>query len=431
MKSNSLRKKLTLFLLASTFAQTNSQAVCLHFSEQNANNANKNNSNSKHSQQKGVRYFQGSWSEIQSVSIQQKRLVFVEIYAENYAPSNLLNDLLAEDSVAEYYNQHFINYRVDINSVMGNAFIKKYQVAAAGELLFFAPDGAIVSRQAGATSLAQIKAIAHSVIKQTTINLTVMQEQYNKGFRSPAFLYDFAYQLRINNRPHNDIVNNYIKKEKLSKHCIDTKDLQFVYDFAANLRTDAMDVLLKNKGDFERVFGKENIDKKIADAATIAVDYAKTTNDTELLNKAYQVVEKSKISNGKDLLFKMKWDYCETTKDHKSQVKLVKEYMGNYGGYDASVYHQKAIQLMYAAKNNPQDWQVAKKWFEKSIILDASYQNQKDYARLLIKLGEVGNAKQMLMQALNAGYSNGIDCSEGQVLLEMLSKNSGSRMVSL
>ena len=193
MKSNSLRKKLTLFLLASAFAQTNSYAVSLPFSGQSANGSNNDNNNSTSYLQKGMHYFQGSWSEIQLVSRQQNRPVFVEIYAENYAPSHLLSDLLAEDSVAEYYNQHFINYRIDINSVMGNTFIKNYRVAAAGELLFFAPNGSIVSHQAGATSLAQIKAIGQSVIKQTTISLAVMEEEYNKGYRSPAFLYDFAY----------------------------------------------------------------------------------------------------------------------------------------------------------------------------------------------------------------------------------------------
>lgn len=425
MKSNFFKSKLALLLLASTLAQTDSQAAPLiHFGKQNANKA-------KHQKIKGVQYFQGSWKETQIAARQQKHIVFVEIYAENYAPSRLLNDLLMEKSVAEYYNQHFINYRVDINSVIGNEFIKNYKVAAAGELLFFAPNGKIISHQAGATSAAQLNAIARSVIKQTMIDLNTMQEQYNKGFRSTDFLYDFAYQLRENNRPNDEVVANYIKKEKLANHCTDTKDLRFVYDFSTDLRTDAMDVLLKNKSTFERTFGKENIDKKITTAATTAAENAKTTKDAELLNKACEVVEKSKISNAKDLLFKMKWDYFETTKDNKSQVKLITEYMNGYAGYDSEVYYQKAIQLMYAAKSNIQDWKTAQKWFEKSITLDAGYQNQKDYARLLIKLGDSTKAKQMLTQALNAGRSKGIDCSEGQLLLETLSKYSSSRIVSL
>lgn len=425
MKSNSFKRKLALLLLASTLAQTDGQAAPLiRFGEQIAHKVS-------HHKIKGVQYFQGSWKETQMAAKQQKHIVFVEIYAENYAPSRLLNDLLMEEPVAEYYNQHFINYRVDINSVVGNEFIKSYKVAAAGELLFFAPNGKIISRQAGATSVAQLNAIARSVIKQTTIDLNTMQEQYNKGYRAANFLYDFAYQLHENNRPNDEVINEYIKKEKLLNHCTDTKDLRFVYDFSTDLRTNAMDVLLKNKSAFEYTFGKENIDKKITNAATVAAENAKTTKNAELLNKACDVVEKSKISNAKDLLFKMKWDYFETTKDNKSQVKLITEYMNGYAGYDSEVYYQKAIQLMYAAKTNMQDWKTAQKWFEKSITLDAGYQNQKDYARLLIKLGEGTKAKQVLTQALNAGRSKGIDCSEGQLLLETLSKYSGSRIVSL
>jgi thioredoxin-related protein len=367
----------------------------------------------------GIDYYQGSWEDTQREATTRQQLVFVEIFAENYAPSRLIGDLLSIPAVSDYYNNNFINYRVNINSYIGKEFMKNYHVQSAGELLFFDHEGKLLLRQNGATDANKLLSIAKSVNKQNTLD--ILTEEYSKGTRKSDFLYEYAYQLRLNKQPHDQIVNEYINKEKLQKHkCTEVEDLKFVYDFASNLRTEAIDVLLKNKKVFEEQFGADKVASKIDKAISTAANYAVEAHDETMLQRACEVAEKNAAPNKMDMIFDMKWQYYESIKDRKNQAKIAQDYMQQYKAENPVVFHQKAVALLQVAGNDAELWKTAQKWLEKSIELMPNYHNQKDYARLLMHLGDYATAKKMAEKAIAIAKISNIDYSEAQRMIEII-----------
>lgn len=92
-------------------------------------------------------------------------------------------EVFADDDVAAFFNEHFINLRIDMESEDGIPVSEKYSVEAYPTFLFI--DG--------------------------TISLTKeMDEKYNKGERSVDFIYKYIKELKSVEAEYERIGQNYL-----------------------------------------------------------------------------------------------------------------------------------------------------------------------------------------------------------------------------
>ena len=103
----------------------------------------------------GINFFQGTWSEALAAAKKQKKLIFVDAYAVWCGPCKYMsNNVFPDGAVGKFFNEHFINYKFDMEKGEGPEFSNKYKVTAYPTLLFIDGSGEVAYRQMGARDVA-------------------------------------------------------------------------------------------------------------------------------------------------------------------------------------------------------------------------------------------------------------------------------------
>jgi hypothetical protein len=262
---------------------------------------------------KQMTYYTCSWQELQQIALYQQKPIFVEVYSSDNEVSKSINGLLSDTAISNYYNANFVNYRVDISSKLGDEFRQKYHVNNAPEILYFDSEGDLMYRKMGNRSKEEILHYAQLALSRSMLTLDVMQQQYDKGYRATAFLYDYAYKLQKKQMANAQVVNDYINKKRLSKQITKAEDLQFVYDFANNPRTQAFALLCKHQALFEKKYTADIVQRRIEDIAMGNVLRAAHTHNEKLYTQTRKIVATSNLPNVQDLLLRMEATYFNTS----------------------------------------------------------------------------------------------------------------------
>lgn len=263
-----------------------------------------------------TKFYSCSWQELQKIALYQDKPIFVEIFANDSDSSKDLADLFNDAEVSDFYNTNFINYRVDFNTELGAEFRRQYHVSSVPEVLFFDTDGTVMYRKTGNRSKNDVLILAETAVRRYLLTIDVMQYYYNDGYRAPAFLHDYAYELQKNKLSNVRIVNDYIQQKRLNKHITKLEDLQFLYDFAGNPYTDALRIICKHIELFYKEYSAEVIDRKIENIVIGNTSQAANTHDEKLYLRTRKIIQKSKLDYAPDLLLRIDAAYFNTSAEN-------------------------------------------------------------------------------------------------------------------
>ncbi|QEC66752.1 DUF255 domain-containing protein [Panacibacter ginsenosidivorans] len=103
-------------------------------------------SNLLHAQQKVNFLTQGNLRTVFELAKAQNKKVFLEVYAPDCHVCQTFEPTFANAKVAKYYNDHFISYRLDANSVETQAFVQKQKlnIASTPTFLFYNTDVKVI-----------------------------------------------------------------------------------------------------------------------------------------------------------------------------------------------------------------------------------------------------------------------------------------------
>ncbi len=100
---------------------------------------------------KGIQFFNGTWEEAKAKAKAENKLIFVDAYAEWCGPCKILaKKYFTKESVGEFYNSNFINYKMDMEkNPQGERLSRKWSVRAYPTLFFVNPDESIAHKSIG------------------------------------------------------------------------------------------------------------------------------------------------------------------------------------------------------------------------------------------------------------------------------------------
>ena len=107
-------------------------------------------------QNRSINFIDKPWDEILKMSKDSNKLIFMDAFATWCGPCKwMAANIFTNDTVADYYNRHFICVQVDMEKGEGLTLRKKYSVAAYPTLLFINSEGVALHRRTGATQKIQ------------------------------------------------------------------------------------------------------------------------------------------------------------------------------------------------------------------------------------------------------------------------------------
>lgn len=98
----------------------------------------------------GITFFKGSWEEALAEAKKQNKPVFLDAYADWCRPCKEMDrDVFSQQRVGDFYNENFINVKLDIEEGEGKELSDKYKVMEIPTYLYFKPDGELKHRTIG------------------------------------------------------------------------------------------------------------------------------------------------------------------------------------------------------------------------------------------------------------------------------------------
>lgn len=200
-----------------------------------------------------------TFKEARQLSAETGKLIFIDCYTSWCMPCKWMEqNVFVNDSVYTFYNQHFVNYKSDMEKGEGIELRKKYEVTSFPTYLFVNAKGDIVHRTASRMEANEFLKEGKKAIDPSR-SYAALEEKYAGGNRSDSVLFAYAIALeRINRKQADDVINeliNHISDEKLAT--------DFGWQVIKNLAKDENGklgkYLLQHQGHFEHIAGEEAV----------------------------------------------------------------------------------------------------------------------------------------------------------------------------
>ncbi len=94
--------------------------------------------------QEGIRFVDGSLAAVMSIAKERNKNVFIDTYADWCVPCKRMEEKFKNKDVADFFNEHFINYRINMQNPTRAAEIRrKYDVVFLPTMYILDPNGLI------------------------------------------------------------------------------------------------------------------------------------------------------------------------------------------------------------------------------------------------------------------------------------------------
>ncbi len=333
----------------------------------------------------GMQFFQGTWQEVLAAAKEQNKYIFVDAFNERCEPCKwMAKNVFPTKEAGEFYNENFISYKLDMEKGEGVDFGKKYKVNVFPYYLYFNPSGELVHRCAGGKSVEKFIEDGKNAL-DPEMNLSAMNEKYDKGERSEKFLYKYAFALSnafCDQSKTAEVTIAYLDTQK-DEDLHSEKNWEIIEKILYNIDSRAFKYLEENREKLAEKYGVENVDKKILKTK---IAYNKFFKNWDMYAKVASEYVNLSAMNDWELLNNFAWEFYENVND-KTMLKN------------------------------------AETWARKSTELNKNYYNMDTYASVLYKLGEYDKALKIASEAIEIAKKSGDKYGGTEELIKKIEKS--------
>ena len=162
-----------------------------------------------------IRFTNGTFNEALQAAAKSGKLVFVDCYTSWCAPCKWMEkNVFVNDTIHQYFNKQFINFKVDMEKGEGVSLRERYKVTSFPTYLFVDAKGNQVHRTGSRMSVQDFITEAKRASEPGS-TLADMEKKFNSGDRSLKLLTDYAIVLqRVNGGQFDKVRSELISKVK-------------------------------------------------------------------------------------------------------------------------------------------------------------------------------------------------------------------------
>ena len=159
----------------------------------------------------GVKFETGVWNEMLEKARTTEKMVFVDVYTQWCGPCKQVSqNVFPQEKLGEFYNEHFINFKIDAESPEGKEFVKQYPVTGYPTFFFIDGTGRVIHKVVGARDVDGFLQEAKMISMYAKYGgIDNMMAAIKNGTASKELLYD--YYKSANKRTKPTAVNLYLK----------------------------------------------------------------------------------------------------------------------------------------------------------------------------------------------------------------------------
>ncbi len=345
----------------------------------------------------GIEFFEGSLEDAKKKAIEEERIIFIDAYTTWCGPcKRMAKSVFTQESVGNFYNENFINMKIDMEKGKGPQIARQYRVRSYPTLLFVDGNGEVVHLAVGAKKPDDFIKLGEMVLRKNDKSADY-EAEYKEGKRDPEFVMKYMKSLVKAGKPSLKVANDYLKTQDDLTTEFNRK---FIFEAVTEADSRIFDMMAKDKNAIIKIFGQDAFDKKVIAVTNVTVNKAIEFESMDLLAEAK---EKINIISDKERakLFHVRADkkYYLKTGDVKNYIKTAGKYIKEFVGKDATKLNELAREASGHLSTEKKIIAKAAEWAGDAYDIDATPQNAYTYADLLFKNGDIDKAAKIAEKA--------------------------------
>jgi thiol-disulfide isomerase/thioredoxin len=346
----------------------------------------------------GIKFFQGSWEQALAEAKSQDKLIFMDCYTTWCGPCKAMsNDVFPNSDVGNYYNNNFINVKMDMEKGEGKTLAAKYSVNAYPTLLFIDGNGKVVHMSKGAKPVNDFIHLGKAAMRQNDKS-PEYAKLYEEGKREPDFLRKYAYTLRSAKKDYQKVANEYLATQT---DLTTATNLKFLFDLTNVADSRIFNLMVKHKaGILKQGISEEDFNNKVIMAATNTVLNAVDLKSTALVQEAKSAVKSSVPAAASEFAAEADMIYYSGIGDEAKFMKSAAAFTKKFAKNNAFKLDEIAKMVIAFCKEES-SFKQAEKWALKAIENGGQADYHLTYAKLLAKQNKKSEALQAARQGKN------------------------------
>ena len=371
-----------------------------------------------------IAFVSGNWADVLAQAKKEHRSIF--LYAGS--PSchfcvPMETEVFIEPAVSNYYSSTFLSHKINVDKGEGTVLTKRYDIKSLPSYLYFDADGKLLHMSNGYKSPAAFVQDGKDAFDPSKAFFT-LKERYEKGDRTPEFLYTFgtAPALTDYNALFEEVNGAYfqtLKPEALTSE----KNQEYIFTTYTRFNAPATQYFLAHSSLFVPKYGKAEVSKRIRNSVSSAASEIGQQNDLAALKSLQKAISRTKIPDAPQWMELAYIQYLlgQPKRDWLAYTSAVQAYGKKYAAqdnftlYEATVYVTAFVEdKKILAQGDP--------IIKQALAADPSYSNLCTRAKLLHKIGNKQEALLVVNEALAKAAKDQKNSTEATELLSDINK---------
>ena len=347
----------------------------------------------------------------------EDKIVFVDAYTTWCGPCKMMDRNVFTDSlVGSFFNENFVNLKLDMEKGEGIAATKKYQVRGYPSFLFLNSSGTLLHQGIGYQPIEQFLTMAKQALDPNK-QLPALTKAYESGNRDPQLLYNYANALLdAGSDEGRKIGAEYLETQT---SWTSPENMEMVAQLISKYQDPYYNFMVEKRHLFIREFGDGRVDgtilRFIQKHLYDQLGDLKMDDTKDIFNSTFPP------SKAKLYFDRFEINYYDAIGDYKTYIEKSKQYVKANPNLSANELNTIAWNY-YEKVEESKALKWAIKVAKKSISLDSNYFNNDTLAALYYKQGNKKKALKYAQLAINLAQEDQLDYSETEALMDKISR---------
>jgi thiol-disulfide isomerase/thioredoxin len=283
-------------------------------------------------QNQSIQFENGTWQQIKDKATAEKKLIFIDCYTTWCGPCKWMETTtFTNDTVADYFNQHFVCTKFDMEKGEGLTLRTQYNIHRYPNLLFIDAQGKLMHRAASAYDVTSLMALAKDA-ETPDKTYSSMLSKYSSGNRNVDFIMNYLRVTRSAGLNTDDIVTDYFATQK-ENDLSNRNNWKVIENYVTNTNAPAFKYLVTHKALYAQKYTSDSVERKIEDVfyeARWSVVYDTTDKTNKKYTDLLAQVKSSGIKNTDKLLTKIKLEFYVSKHDYVNYATMCEHYVNTY-----------------------------------------------------------------------------------------------------
>ncbi len=345
----------------------------------------------------GIEFFEGSWEEALAEAKAQDKIIFMDAYAVWCGPcKRMAKTVFTDEEVGKFYNDKFINVKMDMEKGEGIQLRSKYRVMAYPTLLYIDYTGEVVQKVKGARGVDAFIELGKKALLQVDRSDAYAAE-YEKGKRDPEFVYNYIRALNNAGKPSTKVANEYLYEQK---DLTTEQNLKLILEAATHADSRIFELLIEYRKQIAALTSEEVVKDRIKFACDNTVLRAIEFESRDLLEQAQNKMKEHYPEMAKTFEIEKEMAFCLEMKNVEGYLDACKDYVKKAIKDDPEALNELALDIRRNFNDHVEAMKEAEDIAEKAAKSDSDFKYYLTYARILEENGKKSEALKAMKNCL-------------------------------